>query len=254
MTETSAAIATCDQQPILVLGMHRSGTSVATGLLARLGAHAGLSNVLQPGDAHNLDGYFELQAAVSLNDRLLALSNWTWDAPPPADGEHQDIPPNFRAAIHRIVDRMQAEANALGRPWVLKDPRICLLWRHWLEAMPTARVVICTRNPIAVARSLAAREHWDVLRGLELCRRYFEHLLQIPSSWIALNFAYEALVEEPVAVARSIAARLQLTADADSISKAVAGVRQRSETETADEISLYGLRQRYEEVLRLGNP
>ncbi|HEX6900186.1 MAG TPA: hypothetical protein VF789_10750 [Thermoanaerobaculia bacterium] len=44
---------------VLVLGMHRSGTSVLTHLLSRMGCHAGTPESLMPGDAANVGGYWE---------------------------------------------------------------------------------------------------------------------------------------------------------------------------------------------------
>ncbi|MCB2121619.1 MAG: sulfotransferase family protein, partial [Rhodobacteraceae bacterium] len=58
------------KEALVVLGMHRSGTSFLVGALSALG-HA-LPRDRQPGGADNRHGHFEPGAVVALNDLILA--------------------------------------------------------------------------------------------------------------------------------------------------------------------------------------
>ena len=59
--------------------MHRSGTSLLGGLLKNLGV--ALPGETIAGDQHNPDGYFEWDAVVAIQERLLIdLQRW-WPAP-----------------------------------------------------------------------------------------------------------------------------------------------------------------------------
>lgn len=75
---------------LVVLGMHRSGTSSVAGALAMLGA-AAPRTLMAPGE-DNPRGFWESQVLMGVNDRLLAAggSNWRdWRRFPPealADG------------------------------------------------------------------------------------------------------------------------------------------------------------------------
>jgi hypothetical protein len=62
---------------ILVLGMHRSGTSVVSGAMVRLGAAA--PRTLMPATHDNMRGYWESTRIVYFNEELLASAGSTWD-------------------------------------------------------------------------------------------------------------------------------------------------------------------------------
>lgn len=214
--------------PILVIGMHRSGTSATTGLLAHLGVHLGAPERLQPGDVHNPEGYHELQDAVALNDCLLDWCGSAWDLPPelgdPRLGQLRP-PPDLVARLNSLVASMDAEAAAVGRPWAVKDPRLSVLWPFWFEAKPTARVVLCVRNPAAIAQSLRIRNGLSLRFGLKLSEQYFEHLLRIPKERVEAQVRYEELVSDPEKVARDLVCNLRLEWDSDRTRMAIASIK-----------------------------
>src|SRR5947209_20087599 len=61
----------------LVLGMHRSGTSAVTQVLALAGAK--LPQNVMAGDEHNARGYFEPWRIALLNDERLRAAGAAWD-------------------------------------------------------------------------------------------------------------------------------------------------------------------------------
>ena len=65
------------QTCILILGMHRSGTSALSGVLSMLDVYLGTNNM--PGDKHNQKGYFENNNIVPLNEKLLKSIDSKWD-------------------------------------------------------------------------------------------------------------------------------------------------------------------------------
>ena len=72
MTTTKAApkaAGTTERTAYLVLGMHRSGTSAVTQVLALAGAS--LPENVMAGDEHNAKGYFEPWKIAILNDGML---------------------------------------------------------------------------------------------------------------------------------------------------------------------------------------
>lgn len=63
---------------ILVLGMHRSGTSATAGLISKLGV--GLPDNLQPAQAENERGFFESTVIGQAHDKLLAANGAGWNS------------------------------------------------------------------------------------------------------------------------------------------------------------------------------
>lgn len=145
-------------QGILILGMHRSGTSACTRVLNMLGC--ALSDQLIGAGEGNEGGHWEALAAVSLNDEILAS----------AGSSHEDwgpINPNWRESAVRsqMVERASAVLNEharLGPLFALKDPRMCRLGDVWIEAAIAANVdpliLVMLRNPLEVVASLDARD------------------------------------------------------------------------------------------------
>lgn len=145
-------------QGILVLGMHRSGTSALTRMLNMLGC-ALSENLLGPGDG-NESGHWEPVEAIRLNDEILASAGSSHDdwGPINADWRKSAIRPQMIGRVQKIV----ADHIGIGPLFAIKDPRICRLADVWIEAMGNAGaeplVLMMVRNPSEVATSLEARD------------------------------------------------------------------------------------------------
>ena len=66
-----------NSKAVIVLGMHRSGTSALAGMLSLLGIQFGRS--LFPPQADNPRGYWEHREIVDLDDRMLMALGSSWD-------------------------------------------------------------------------------------------------------------------------------------------------------------------------------
>ena len=151
------------RRAILVLGMHRSGTSVLTGMLAALGAFPG-RRLIAADPSTNPTGFWEDEEIVRLNDGLLEYLGTRWDdcSVLPVDWMSQSF---VRGARERMLSVVQREFE--GRPlWVIKDPRLCRLLPLWTDVLAAldCRVdfLLCLRNPIEVAESLRQRNAFSV--------------------------------------------------------------------------------------------
>jgi hypothetical protein len=148
-----------DKKAIIVLGMHRSGTSALTGCLGLLGVELG-SNMIPAHSEHNAKGHWEHREVVALNDRVLASMERTWhDERGLPDGWSK--PPTADAFIGVIKTLLQREF-ASSPLWGLKDPRLCRLLPIWLEAITEIGAksffILALRHPEEVTRSLARRD------------------------------------------------------------------------------------------------
>src|SRR5215469_4551353 len=115
---TIAPLVPAASNAIIVLGMHRSGTSALAGMLHHLGV--ALGDDLMPATADNPRGYWEHRDIVAINDRLMTELGRAWHdvRPLPPMWENQDAAARARIAIEAVLQRDFAEAPV----WGLKDP------------------------------------------------------------------------------------------------------------------------------------
>src|SRR6185436_6699056 len=185
--------------------MHRSGTSVLTHLLARMGCHVGPPESLQPGDAGNPQGYWESRAAWALDEGVLAALGASWwevadldlAALAPADRER------FTARAQAIVGELDTQ-----RPWALKEPRLCVLLPLWRPVLDAPAFVLVHRDPLEVARSLQARDGFPLAVGVALWEVYALAALRHSLGAPRLAVSYRRLLNDPAAVASDLAAQL----------------------------------------------
>ena len=150
--------ARAERTAYLVLGMHRSGTSAVTQLLALAGAS--LPANVMPGDEHNAKGYFEPWKIAIFDDERLRAAGSAWDDP--FAYPFRPLPPDEeRTWLDRAVALFDEEFGDAAWP-LMKDPRATVLlpfWRAVLAARGVGlRCVIPVRHPLAVAGSLARRD------------------------------------------------------------------------------------------------
>ncbi len=143
---------------ILVLGMHRSGTSALAWLLGRLGAAL-------PGDGigphdDNARGYFESAGLVKADDQLLRVCRSSWFDPRPLGWR--------RLETSALASRRDRIGEAIDAGWgaapliAIKDPRQCRFVPVVVEALAARavepRAVLVLRPPGEIAASLNARD------------------------------------------------------------------------------------------------
>ena len=143
---------------LVVLGMHRSGTSALAGVLGQLGAR--LPKNLIPATENNPAGYFESEVLYRLHDEMLEQAGTRWDDPSPFPARW------FGSAAAKTWTRRMVELcrDEFGESdlFVLKDPRICRLVPFWAEVLreigAEPRYLLAVRNPLETARSVEAAE------------------------------------------------------------------------------------------------
>ena len=112
---------------LIVLGMHRSGTSALTGMLYHLGVALGEN--LMPATLDNPRGYWEHDDIVKIHERLMSTLGWAWDdiRPLPPGFEHTEPARLAAGELTAILGR-----DFAGLPlWGVKDPRLCRLMPLW---------------------------------------------------------------------------------------------------------------------------
>jgi len=158
--------------PVIILGMHRSGTSLLTRLLEGLGLFVGTDK-----DTNNEALFFQ-----RLNMWMFRQAHAAWDHPTPFQQllDHREI----RTMVVDYLDRTLHSPKTLtylgwskflrystpchlNLPWGWKDPRNTFTLPLWLELFPDARVIHIQRRGAPVARSLFNR-HQQTLKNAKL--------------------------------------------------------------------------------------
>lgn len=157
---------------VLVVGMHRSGTSATAGVLHHAGVDFG--ERLLPGRADNPKGFFEHEEVWQVHEDLLRRLGSSWDdlRPLPASWTTADACQDARQRIQALLSQEFGSAPCVG----IKDPRLSRLFPLWHDVLRDAsfdvRVVLAVRHPFEVARSLVARDGLSPSHALGLWLRY----------------------------------------------------------------------------------
>jgi hypothetical protein len=163
------------RRAVIVMGMHRSGTSAVAGCLQRLGVDFGPR--LMPPTPANPRGFYEHIDIVNLHDRLLLAAGASWSdtgRKAPDWLATADAAGRFRDDLRQILRRDFGAAPL----WGVKDPRLCHLLPFWqplwaeLETQPL--FVLVLRDPVQVAASLRQRDGFSLGKGYLL---WLQHVL-----------------------------------------------------------------------------
>lgn len=177
---------------LVVLGMHRSGTSMLARILHLLG-HA------MPGDLFgatpsNPLGHWEPNPLISLNEWAFAEAGSGWDDLRPLAGRLPD------EAEYRRRLGVWLSAELAGREsLVVKDPRLCLLAEPALSAMGQVadlRVLLPLRHPLDVAASLTARIGMPTGAGVALWLRHILEAERASRGHLRSFLHYDALMAD----------------------------------------------------------
>ena len=157
---------------LIVLGMHRSGTSAITRALSSAGLALPLT--LIPPAPDNERGFWESKPIKELNENILSFLGQSWSSFAVIEDD---------VFNEGWMKRCRTEAEELLRQeippacgFVLKDPRFCRLLPLWKDVLNEAarRVVFVNviRDPTEVAQSLHVRNGLSPQHGMVLWARY----------------------------------------------------------------------------------
>lgn len=155
---------------LIILGMHRSGTSCLAKCLSEMGVNFHLPAIK--------DGYWEKHLEYyqvnQLNDQILV--NWK----KPNLDRNKVLMLYNKLCVKRFIKNVFTSEGFIG----LKDPRLCLTFDYWMKNFRSfdIKLVGIFRRPEEVGKSLEIRDDYGKTtfeNGVELWKVYNERLLQI---------------------------------------------------------------------------
>lgn len=196
---------------IIVLGMHRSGTSAVASAMSALGYYAG--NQLLTKNYYNQKGYWEDSKLVALNDRLLSIFGHAYDS---LDLLPDDFVSHPEVVLLKAEARSLLENKLVQNPfWVFKDPRICHLLTFWqpifAELQIDVRYVLVFRHPLSVADSLNKRDKFSVQKSLLLWLQHNISAVIVTEGCTRFFVHYDDFLAEPYSVLLRLARTLGLS-------------------------------------------
>lgn len=187
--------------PYIIIGMHRSGTSLLAKVLENSGIFMGVVK----------DHNYEAMHFLSLNQQTLWAAGADWDKPVVPDELYwKTIPAQELFYEHFKVNGKWARFMLKLRSprWGWKEPRNTFTLPMWLHMFPQAKVLHIVRQPEAVVRSLQERNHRkgeiyrEKLSDEDFCLKLIEKYVSTARSYAPglgsrfLEIEYEKLVEQ----------------------------------------------------------
>lgn len=185
---------------IIVLGCHRSGTSMIAGVLAHMGVFMG-EDLIMGEMPENPKGYYEDREAVAINADLLEEANGGWEDLPTTEEilkAVEDTPEIGHRMTEFIAKRSEAHAM-----WGWKDPRTVATFPAWEPHLNGHDVQLVTiqRKFSTVCQSLHTREKgkMDWQEVADLVQSYRERLdiIEHKTRYPVHSLRYEDVLRSP---------------------------------------------------------
>lgn len=263
--------------PIIVIGMHRSGTSIVTNILEDIGVRMGCIK----------DTNFEPRAYIALNNWILTQAGTSWQYP---------------LSIHRMLDNAECFENvceiirnasnspmikivhpsriySTHKPWGWKDPRNSVTLKIWLSVYPQAKIIYVKRHGVPVAASLCTRRRkfskgsyrwwhkvltpikpgpalgtrsWELDSSFEMWCEYnkiiVDQLALIDNPVQTLE--YENLINSPEETIAGIAQFVGIPADSGKVSRIAQKVSKNNPYSFREKSELLALEKKYHQELK----
>jgi hypothetical protein len=196
-----AIVAGNHRNGFIILGMHRSGTSMLGGLLHKSAGYI-VGGPLIGSSFDNEMGFFERIDIVLQNDEFMIKQNIIWAAnvlyydwkQALKDKESGEV--TFKEG-NRGLPFLNNPNNA---PWMQKDPRMCITLKTWLKLMNNEPAIVFTyRHPLEVALSINKREDSIAVEsGLRLWIVYNMRAIQNSRGLCIVRSSNDAILADPL--------------------------------------------------------
>lgn len=205
---------TTNKKLIVVLGMHRSGTSAVMNALACLGVSLGED--LLPAGVDNPKGFFEDKSINELNVEMLDFIGQHWFSLSLVSDDDVEklISLGYLEKATMMLQQKMGDTPIFG----FKDPRVSKLLKFWVRVFAnldcTTEYVLCLRHPLSVVNSLLKRNRTPVRKGYLLWLSYNLSIVAEVKGQSLIALDYDRLMEEPLPQLDYLAQQLNLELNA----------------------------------------
>ena len=196
---------------IIVLGMHRSGTSLIARALTAFNINLG-GNLIEA-SPDNPKGFWENKEIIKINDELLILIGSSYDGlkPHPINAFKSN---EFDELKSRAISVLNDSFNEIGDVWAFKDPRICNLLDFWVDIFEkidcVTNYIIVLRNPMSVADSLFIRNKIQPFKSYLLWQQHLISAVSDTKYQQRVIVDYDNFIDKPYQQLQRVASKLNL--------------------------------------------
>lgn len=201
---------------VVVLGMHRSGTSAIARGLKALKIELG-DDLMKGASENNEKGFFEDMEVFRLNNELLQEIGHDWHMFTPILPEELVLLLSGGFKL-RAVELLRKKLNSAGC-FGLKAPQMARLLPFWQAVFIHLNVqvsyIIACRNPMSVARSLSKRDGFDLEKGYYLWLEHMFSILKNTDGQPRIVLDYDLLMDDPIRELQRMAKILEIPFNPD---------------------------------------
>lgn len=154
----------------IVLGMHRSATSLIAGGLGKMNVNIGKR--LLGANQSNIYGHFENLDFLQMNEKILKVAGGSWRDVPDEESI-LEAGMELKDEIKDVINRNRV----VGGLWGWKDPRNVLTVKCYLPYIINPHYICIFRDPKDVAVSLYKRDGISIEDGIKLANEYNKRLI-----------------------------------------------------------------------------
>jgi len=207
---------------VIVVGMHRSGSSATMGMLRILGVDIG-DDLGSSGDSNNPKGYLENQEFYQFERKILRQTGARWDYAVPEEQILRTF--KFYEKEFKILLRKFNRSEYWGYKAIRGG-----LFPEYLSKIPNLYLIICWRSPEAVVKSLKRRNGFTTEKSLWLYSTYYFRIFRYLSNHqeIPVHIVnYDSLVDNPKKELKKIAKFLDIEITKDMLDESEKWIEKR---------------------------
>lgn len=193
---------------ILIVGMHRSGTSLMAGILRIAGVDFGKRFLGY--DKGNIKGHFEHIDILNANNAILSAlgSSWNDAKPLPENWQCADSIAVHKNSIKKIIARDFNQSKLFG----IKEPRVSILLPLYLDILNELSIeplfVVMKRPFQEIAESLYARDKISSEEAISLCNKYWNSIMLLDGKFKRVLIDFDRLLNDTAGSMKEIASTL----------------------------------------------
>ena len=203
---------------VVVLGMHRSGTSAITRALTTMGVELG-DSLMTPMQSVNDKGFFEDIDFMSLNEELLQACGRSWFSLEPIQLSEATLLCN-RGYLQKAIQLLTKKVST-HQFFGLKDPRTAKLLPFWSRVFSLCdlhvQYLLVFRHPMSVQQSLKLRDRFESVLSYYLWADHTLAALIHTQGMLKIIVDYDGLIDDPHNEILRIARQLEATIDQEAL-------------------------------------
>jgi len=189
---------------LMVLGMHRSGTSATSGMLSLCGFDLGRS--VMGGNWANPKGFYENLLITDFNEDLLHYLHVNWHNTLGLHGEWWKLEQIdlYKGKLWKIIQKDFPDSDLL----LFKDPRLCVLLPLYITVLKELNInfsfILTSRHPVDIAKSLLERDSFIETKSYNLWMDYMLKAENYSRGHSRLVVNYDEILREPLRILSKI--------------------------------------------------